>query len=108
MDDASKRKLAANEALAREVNERVGEVGAAWFADEEAIEFVCECSRTTCDGRIHLRRSELEQVRSSPVRFAIIRAHVVEEIECVVGEAGDAVVVEKLGVGREVAEENAH
>jgi hypothetical protein len=107
MDDASARKLAANEAIAREVNHRVGEVGASWFADTEAIEFMCECSKTGCEVRIHLRKSELENVRSSPYQFAVVREHVVAEIERVVGEAGDAVIVEKTGVGRDVAGETA-
>jgi hypothetical protein len=101
------RKLAANEALAREVNERVGEVAASWYADQEPLEFVCECARQDCTERVHLRMDEYRAVRSDPHRFAVVPAHVVEKIERVIGPAGDCVVVEKVGVGSEVADETA-
>jgi hypothetical protein len=101
------RRLAENEALAREVNERVGEVAASWYGDEEALEFVCECSRDDCTSRVHLRMSEYREVRSSPVQFAVVDAHVDEEIENRVGTAGDATVVRKIGIGADVAEATA-
>src|SRR5919199_4406078 len=108
MDVDRERKLAENEALAREVNERVDEVAASWYADTEALEFVCECSHDDCTERVHLRASEYRRVRASPLTFALVRDHVVPEIERVIGEVGDAALVEKIGVGREVADETAH
>jgi hypothetical protein len=107
MTDPRAQRLAENEALAREVNERVGEVSESWLREDEPVEFVCECSLDECSDRIHLRMAEYRQVRTSPVRFAMLREHLVPEIEVVVGEAGDAVIVEKLGPGQDVAEETA-
>jgi hypothetical protein len=107
MDEQRARKLAENEALAREVNERVGEVAAGWHTDDEPLEFICECSLAECTERIHLRLAEYLDVRSSTVRFALVGAHVNPEIEVAVDEAGDAIVVEKIGAGREVADETA-
>ena len=106
-DEHRERRLAENEALAREVNERVGEVAASWYAAQEPLEFICECSLEDCDARVHLRMDEYAKVRSSPMYFALVEAHVFPEIERRVGAVGDAVIVEKIGVGREVAEETA-
>ena len=103
-DERREHRLAENEALARDVNERVGEVAASWYAEGERLEFVCECSRDDCTDRVHLRMEEYLEVRSSPVWFAVVADHIVPEIERSVKTLGDAVVVEKTGVGRDVAE----
>lgn len=106
-DEAREHRLAENEALARDVNERVGEVAATWYAEGEPLEFVCECCREDCTDRVHLRMEEYLEVRSSPVWFAVLPGHIAPEIERSVTTLGDALVVEKTGAGREVAEETA-
>jgi hypothetical protein len=106
-DEAREHRLAENEALARDVNERVGEVAAAWYPHGEPLEFVCECSRDDCTHRVHLRMEEYREVRSRPVWFAVVPDHIEPEIERSVKTLGDALVVEKTGVGRDVAEETA-
>jgi hypothetical protein len=107
MDEARARRLAENEALVREVNERVGDVAASWYDADEKVAFVCECSLEDCSERIQLTMREYERVRSSPAWFAIRPDHLVAEIEREVETIGDVLVVEKLGPGREVAEETA-
>ena len=107
MDERRQHRLAENEALAREVNERVGEVAASWYAEGEPLEFVCECSREDCTDRIRLRMDEYLEVRSRPVWFALIPDHLAPEIERSVKTLGNALVVEKIGVGQQVAEETA-
>ena len=104
---AREHRLAENEALARDVNERVGEVAASWYAEGEPLEFVCECSREDCTDRIRLRIEEYLEVRSSPVWFAVVPDHIEPEIERSVKRLGDTLVVEKTGAGRTVAEETA-
>jgi len=106
-DEAREQRLAENEALARDVNERVGEVAASWYAAGEPLELVCECSRDDCTDRIHLRIEEYLEVRSSPLWFAVVPDHIAPEIERSVKPLGDALVVEKTGAGRAVAEETA-
>jgi hypothetical protein len=107
MDEARARRLAENEALVREVNERVGDVAASWYDEDEKVAFVCECSLEDCTERIELSMREYERVRSSPAWFAIRPDHLIAEIEKAVEPIGDVLVVEKLGPGREVAEETA-
>ena len=106
-DDPRARRLAENEALARDVNDRVGEVAASWYAEGEPLDFVCECSREDCFERVHLLMKDYREVRSSPHLFALVPNHLVPEIERAIREVGDALVVEKVGTGREVAEETA-
>jgi hypothetical protein len=51
--------------------------------------------------------ADYREVRSSRVRFAIVPDHLAPEIEVAVTTLGDALVVEKIGPGRDVAEETA-
>jgi hypothetical protein len=106
-DDRRARRLAENEALAREVNEHVGDVAAAWYAEDEQLEFMCECSLPDCQERIRLRMAEYAHVRSSPHWFVMVPDHLLAEIEREVERIGDHVVVEKIGAGRDVAERTA-
>ena len=106
-DEARERKLALNEAIAREVNEQVENVAAQWHDADETIELICECSFDSCSQRVHLPLRDYHAVRESPVRFLLVDEHLNREIEHRVGTAGDATIVEKHGPGREVAAERA-
>jgi len=77
-----KDRLARNEALFREVNERVEEVGER--AGLDMIDFICECGDADCTAAISLTESEYEQIRTDPVLFAILPGHAIPEIEDVV------------------------
>ena len=105
-DDARVRRLAANEALARQVNEQVEQLATRWNAGEP-LEILCECSLAECTARLHVPLPDYTEVRENDTRFLVVDSHIVEEIERRVGQAGDATVVEKLGPGREVAAELA-
>jgi hypothetical protein len=64
-------RLARNQALFREVNERIETIA----GDNDAVEFVCECSNTDCSSTIKLSRSEYERVRSKSSWFVIKLDH---------------------------------
>jgi len=74
-----KHQIARNEALFREVNERVQEVSGGRAT--ETTEFVCECGDTDCTETIALRDGEYEQVRADPLLFAIVPGHEIAEVE---------------------------
>ncbi len=80
-----------NEALFREVNERIREI--ATFADH--VEFLCECGDPTCAQPIAMSLAEYEAVRSDSARFALVPGHETPELERVVEDHGRYVVVEK-------------
>jgi hypothetical protein len=107
MDDARVRRLAANEAIARQVNEQVEQLAQRWNAPGEPLEILCECSLSECTQRLHVPLADYNAVREHDTRFLIVADHMIAEIEVRVGEAGDATVVEKIGPGREVAEDLA-
>jgi hypothetical protein len=102
------RRLAKNETLFREVNERVAEIadGFAGEPDGVLLDFVCECGRAECTQRLQLSRSEYEAVRSEPTRFLVAPGHTVREIEDVVDRNERFTVVEKHpGQPAEIADE---
>ena len=107
MDADRARRLALNEAVARDVNPAVEETGRDWHDAGERIELICECSAGNCSARIHVTRAEYEQVRENDLRFMLVDGHVNEEIEHRVGTVGDATIVEKEGPGRSVASSTA-
>jgi hypothetical protein len=87
------RKGAHNQALIREVNERIERV-----ADDAAHpEFLCECANEDCVETMELSIAEYEAIRSSPVQFPIKPGHDFPEFERVVEENGRYAVVEKFG-----------
>ena len=91
------RRAARNQALWREVNERIEEV--AETAGD--VEFVCECARMDCIETIHLSMAEYERIRSSPTRFPVAVGHDFPEFETVVEVSDRYAVVQKKGAAAE-------
>jgi hypothetical protein len=85
---------ALNEALFRDVNERIAE--SAERFDAERTEFICECSDPNCTHRVSASLDEYENVRSEPTTFLLIPGHEEEDIERVVSDRGRFRVVEKV------------
>jgi hypothetical protein len=100
----SEERLARNEAFFREVNERINVV-AHGFGDDARYEFLCECVDLACTERVTLTLDEYEAVRADGRRFVVARDHAAPGIEVVVERNGDHEVVEKVGLGGEVADE---
>jgi hypothetical protein len=95
---ALEERLAQNEALFREVNERVVEVATHFIEVEtksEAVEFTCECGRRDCAEPIAMTVAEYQAIRAEPTRFAVLPAHELPEVESVVERHSTYVVVEK-------------
>jgi hypothetical protein len=99
-------RVALNEALFRQVNERVRDVSQAFATlDPTPVEFVCECGLQECTEPISLRLHEYEAVRAVPTHFFVLPAHVIPEVERVVVDHGSYVVVDKLPGEQEIARE---
>ena len=64
MDDGLQKKLAANEALLREVNEAI-ERGLWPGNDEQVVRFRCECAALECNQAVPLTVGEYESVRAN-------------------------------------------
>jgi hypothetical protein len=105
--DPRAKRVAQNETLFREVNERVEEVASGFADDEEdrPIGFVCECGRGDCTESIEATRAQYEAVRSNPLRFLLVPGHEDNSVERVVERSERFVVVMKLGEGARLAAE---
>jgi hypothetical protein len=113
MDKRLERK-ARNEALIREVNERIENVDKAAeeasLAPEEAFfEFLCECggkdaSDVGCKEHVQMTIREYEKIRSQDDRFAVYPGHEHEEIEWVADRNERFVVVDKRRVAEPFVE----
>jgi hypothetical protein len=95
----------ANEALFRDVNERLERRALARLPDEERFEILCECEHEECTERIAIAFSAYESVRARPTAFVVLPGHVDPTCERVVASLPGGSVVEKFGEAGEVAED---
>ena len=90
---------ARNEALLREVNERIAELGEAartWEPDG-VIDFVCECGANGgCGERIRVPLSTYERLRSHDDWFVLRPGHETPEIEHAIDRTDEYVIVDKV------------
>jgi hypothetical protein len=104
MNDRYERR-ARNEALVREVNERIAEVDKAaeaknFGADGTQYEFLCECGANgreaaACEERVYMTINEYDQVRSQDDRFVVYPGHETDVIEWVAIRTDRFVIVDK-------------
>jgi hypothetical protein len=102
----SEERAARNEALFREVNERVLEL-AERYGKPEAREasFICECSDGECAARLELPVQVYEAVRASSRQFVVAPGHEGSFRERVVARHDEYVIVEKAGAAGRIAEQ---
>ena len=103
--DARQERLARNEALFREVNERVRAIATVHGRDAHVYEFFCECSNTDCTFQLQGTLAEYEAVRAHGDCFLIAPDHSLPEIELVVERTDAWWVVEKHGEPGDLVEE---
>ena len=89
-----KQRLAQNEILFREVNERIKELQSGSWESHE-IGFMCECADATCMAVMTLRPAEYEALRRNPRQFGVLVGHQIEDVESVVESHPGYLVVEK-------------
>ena len=89
---------ARNEALFREVNDRIaalGDRGQAW--SPEGTDFLCECGEEGgCGKRVRVPLDVYERVRSQDDRFVVRPGHETPEIEHAIEWTNMYVVVDKI------------
>ena len=94
MDNRQEQK-ARNEALHRQVNEKLEQVNEAFGHFTGTFAIVCECDDLDCLEQITIGVGEYDELRNDPTRFAIVPGHESPGIERVVAEESDYLVVEK-------------
>ena len=87
-------RLAQNEAMFREANQRAH----AWderHLDREFELYFCECSEPGCREKVSLSDADYERVRLEPRRFVIALGHELPEVETVIEQHEGWAIVEK-------------
>ena len=98
--DPREKRLAQNEALFREVNERLRDSAGPGEVDH----YLCECANSDCTFRITARTEEYERVRLDARQFMVLPLHYTPEIEELVAERDTYWVVRKTGEEGEYVE----
>jgi hypothetical protein len=97
-------RLGLNEAIFREVNERLEGLAEHFeFGQGDPLDLVCECRKATCVERIYMSRSGYEAVRANDTHFALYPGHAEPGVERVVSSHPGYEVVAKEGPAAEVA-----
>jgi hypothetical protein len=95
-----------NEAVFREVNERIEDLADRFELKDEPLDLVCECGDADCVRRISMTRAEYEKLRSNPQHFAVHPGHEYPEVEDVVERRkGYDIVAKNSGVPEQIAEQ---
>lgn len=106
MDEQRARRLGLNEAIFREVNERLEQLATSTVGVADLLDLVCECANSTCTERIRVEWEDYEAARANGATFLVAEGHVIPEIERVLQKRAGYDLIEKSPGGpREVAEQ---
>jgi len=89
------RRIGENEAIFRQVNERVSELNRSFSVVLERGDYLCECGDEECVERIALTPEEYERVRADPTQFVVKPGHVAPDVEDVVRAEPEYRIVRK-------------
>jgi hypothetical protein len=97
-----------NQALFREVNERVKDVNDHFHAFTSLSDWLCECANDMCTQRIEMAGEQYEQVRAAGDRFFVAPSdeHVWADVERVIERHENYWVVEKIELAAKVAKDS--
>jgi hypothetical protein len=101
------RRKAANEAVFRNVNERIEALQHSFaVAEREPLQMICECDRLDCMDRVSVGVEAYELIRSRPDEFIVSPGHEDAQVDEVIGvTSGYLIVRKKQGDPRDVAVE---
>ena len=88
-------RLGLNEALLRNVNERIEAVGGSFSLHDEPLDFLCECADLECTEPVHLGSSDYRHIRSDPTWFVVVDGHERADVERVIDRLGAYLIVAK-------------
>jgi len=93
--DERARRVGANEALFRTVNEEVRGLSKRFAVLEDPLSVVCECGRSDCSDGVEMAPGDYERVRAEPTLFVIRPGHELPDVESVVERHEQYFVVRK-------------
>ena len=93
-DPERTRRIGLNEAMFREINERL-EALAERRGQSGLLDLVCECGHRDCADRIILTPEEYRALRSDSAQFVVLPGHEIPEVEDVVQRMRGRLIVRK-------------
>jgi hypothetical protein len=105
--DERTRRIGLNEALFRQVNERIRDVSEKLgpVEEEAGYQILCECGDTDCTAQLAIAPDQYEQVRSDPALFIVARGHIAPDVEGLTADRGAYQIVRKRpGASGNIAE----
>jgi hypothetical protein len=104
--ESREERIGLNEAVFREVNERIEELAERFELGSAPLDLICECGDASCAQPISMSPAEYEELRSDPHQFAVFPGHEIPDVESVVAKKnGYHVVAKDKGIPEQVAEE---
>ncbi len=100
------RRLGLNEAVFREVNERIRDINETFKLDTQELDLVCECGDSSCAERISMPIADYEQLRADSLQFAIVPGHEDHAVELVIARERTYDLVRKRGEAAVLAAES--
>jgi hypothetical protein len=99
-------RIARNEALFREVNERIEQIhsGAGELDAGDTFAVLCECGDQNCVEEVQITTGAYEEVRADPRQFVIVPGHALPDVEEIVDEGEGFEVARKHVEEAEIAE----
>jgi hypothetical protein len=102
--DERARRIGLNEAVFRQVNERIEDLADTFGLTNERLDLICECGNASCASRIEMDRGDYEALRSDSAMFAVVSGHEILDVEEIVKRHKAYDVVRKRpGAAEEVA-----
>lgn len=99
------RRQGLNEAVFRQVNERINDVYEAFELDPQKLHLMCECGDPTCNERLSMPVADYEKMRADSRQFAVIPGHADHAVEDVAEHEEKYDIVRKRGEAAELAEQ---
>lgn len=97
--ESRRARLAQNQSVFREVNERIEDLA----RELPNVEFICECARSECSACVSMTVEEYERVRADGNHFLVVPGHEAPEVEETLERHDGYLVVAKLGYGAAVS-----
>jgi len=105
MDERAAR-VSENEALFRNVNERIEQLNESFATVTDTFEIICECADPGCVMQISIASDAYERVRTDATLFIVAPGHEDSELEDIIDTQSDYLVVRKhAGLPTRIAEE---
>ena len=103
---AREERIGLNEAVFREVNERIEALAETFDLKTQSLDIICECGDHACAERISMMHAEYKELRSDAHQFAVHPGHEYPDVETVVARLKGYDIVRKgKGVPAQIAEQ---